>query len=268
MKRLALMLFIMSFLPMVAHAQDLTLIDLMTLPQRLDTFAPQSTARLYRFYAEQGASITAEMSPLTDSILDPYQMIFSASGQILGVNDDAEDATDYASRLTVETTETGEHFLLATSYLHIDGYVPDFGEEVVSYNLNVSGGLIHTPDDVPSTLLDLGSVPFETTLPMQTPMIIMHFEGVANQTLTISASNATTDVVMMLFDSVGNRLAVNDDAESLELLQATDSALEGVVLPATETYILLVSVVDALHADAEQTEEPLGELTLQASLSE
>ena len=268
MKRFALMGLIVVLMPMIALAQDPTLIDLMTLPQRLDTFAPQSTARLYRFYAEQGASITSEMSPLTDSILDPYQMIFSASGQLLGVNDDAEDATDYASRLTVEPTEDGEHFLLATSYLHIDGYVPDFGGEVISYNLNVSGELINQPDDVSSTLLDLGSIPFETTLPMQTPMIIMRFDGVANQTLTISASNATTDVVMMLFDSVGNRLAVNDDAESLELPQATDSALEGVVLPATETYILLVSVVDALHADAEQTEEPLGELTLQASLSE
>ena len=58
MKRFALMGLIVVLMPMIALAQDPTLIDLMTLPQRLDTFAPQSTARLYRFYAEQGASIT------------------------------------------------------------------------------------------------------------------------------------------------------------------------------------------------------------------
>ncbi|MFZ4826615.1 MAG: hypothetical protein ACOYLB_04610 [Phototrophicaceae bacterium] len=268
MKRFALIWFMVALLPWIAQAQDLTLIDLITVPQRSDTFAPQSTARLYRFYAESGATITSDMSPLAESALDPYQMVFSASGQILGVNDDAPDATDYASRLMVDTTESGEHFLLATSYLHIDGYVPDFGEEVVSYNLNVQGSLMPQPEDASSTLLDLGSVPFETTLPMQTPMLLMRFAGVENQSVNITASNATTDMVLMLFDGEGNRLAVNDDAESLELPHVTDAALEGIVLPTTGTYLLLATMIDALDAGYVLGEEPLGELTFQASLAE
>ncbi len=268
MKRFALIWFMVALLPWIAQAQDLTLIDLITVPQRSDTFAPQSTARLYRFYAESGATITSDMSPLAESALDPYQMVFSASGQILGVNDDAPDATDYASRLMVDTTESGEHFLLATSYLHIDGYVPDFGEEVVSYNLNVQGELMPQPEDASSTLLDLGSVPFETTLPMQTPMLLMRFAGVENQSVNITASNATTDMVLMLFDGEGNRLAVNDDAESLELPHVTDAALEGIVLPTTGTYLLLATMIDALDAGYVLGEEPLGELTFQASLAE
>ncbi|MEO0564605.1 MAG: PPC domain-containing protein, partial [Chloroflexota bacterium] len=75
------------------------------------------------------------------------------------------------------------------------------------------------------------------------PVFYYTFQGEAGQRLNIVMDTNDIDAALHLYGPDGSRLAVNDDAETIRVLNPTDSAIENFTLPTSGTYLVMATDV-------------------------
>jgi len=208
------------------------------------------TAKLYAFNATQGDQVTVTMAPADDATFDPYLVVLGAAGQVLGV-DDNSGSVERAAQVTVNIPFNGTYFALATDFTAVDGIQVNTFPEAQTFLLSVGGNTY--PPEVAEQLfyfrtpLQTGTS-FEGYSSPPEPVYYFAFEGEAGDTVSLVLTSLDIDTLVMLFDDNGDRIAINDDAETLMLPNATDSAIETLELPTDGAYLVFATVINFYEA--------------------
>lgn len=175
-------------------------------------------AQLYSFDATEGDLVTATMISMNEDLLDPFILLFGPSGQLLAADDDAGGSSN-AQIDGFEVVESGNHYLLASSYdviftmfeLGTDVVALSEDEEMVGFELTVEGHNKSGEDHLYETT-DVGdSTDIEIT--EEAPIGYVVFEAEEGDTITLYADSDEVDTLLYLFDAEGKLVAVNDDVD-------------------------------------------------------
>ena len=201
------------------------------------------TAKLYAFNASQGDQVTVTLSPADDATFDPYLVVLGAAGQLMGVDDDG-GAVERGAQLIVNIPVNGTYFALVTEFAAVDGnQVVEFPEPQ-EFVISVGGNTY--PPEVADQLFYFRSplelnTSFEGYSSPPEPVYYFAFEGSAGDTVTLVLTSLEIDTLVMLFDSDGNRVAINDDATIAGLPNTTDSAISDFELPEDGAYLVFAT---------------------------
>lgn len=207
------------------------------------------TAVLYGFNATEGDEVIIDMVQTgRDAELNPFVVVLGAAGELIGADDDSGE-TELAAQAVVTIPQSGSYFILASSFEAVEGIQTTFIEDPQPYTITVRGNTQPEGTNPEELIYYRADLTYNTPPAMQgystpeEPVYYQVFEGQQDDIVTVSASSEDIDTVVMLFDPYGNRVAINDDAETLMLPNFTDSAIEEYTLPYTASYMVWVSDV-------------------------
>jgi hypothetical protein len=212
------------------------------------------TAILYAFNATEGDSITVNMVQAEGSSLDPFIVVLDNFGGVVG-SDDNSGSFAGSSQLSFQAPKSGTYFVIASSAATIDGVQSEFIGQQGVYVLQVDGN--NPPPELGQDVVYArGELQYDIppevrgySAPRE-PVFYYAFQGQAGDVVTIVMNSLEMDSMLSLYDPQGIRIAVNDDARTLQLLNPSDSALEEITLPATGTYLIMATDVQFPQADA------------------
>lgn len=197
------------------------------------------TAKLYAFNATEDDQVTVTLSPAEGATFDPYLVVLGPAGQLMGA-DDNSGSVERGAQLRVDIPVNGTYFALVTDFAAVDGnQLSEFAEEQ-PYVISVGGNTY--PADVAEQLFYFRS-PLEPnssfegySSPLE-PVYYFAFEGTAGEVVSLILTSLDIDTLVMLFDTNGNRVAINDDATIAGLPNTTDSAIAEFELPRDGAYL-------------------------------
>jgi hypothetical protein len=207
--------------------------------------------RLYAFNGNEDDEVSISMTALDGARLDPMLLVFGPSGELLGLNDDANGLD---SALTVELPETGTYFVFASSFelittLMIDENTLPQGE--MNFELSITGNsLVEGMED---TLVYVAGIleadeAFQAETSDEQAAWYFVFEGSEGDVVTLLAESENFDTVLHIFSPEGERIAVNDD---YQFPDSTNSQIEALELPADGMYLVVVSDAWVMQGDTE-----------------
>lgn len=220
------------------------------------TLQDEVTAQLFAFNAMLGDTVSVTMSMDSRSTVNPFVVLLGPAGQVM--------ATGQQGSVSAPIDVPGTYFVIATTFEAIDGRSVQAYDQPQRFTISVSGNnppasatgryaFFVTPLTYDEPFEEGYSSPAE-------PVYYFAFQGRSGDDLTISmqAQQATLDPMLFLFDAEGNRIAVNDDAETLQLPSTSDAALEDVTLPGAGWYFIFATdtFFYELPAETEDTETP------------
>lgn len=255
-KRLVFLLIALLVWPVAALAQDPTPVtDMARIEVLLNGESVQHqlfenvTAVLYGFNATAGDEVTVSMAARgRNNDLNPFVVVLGPAGQLIGADDDS-GVGEYDAEAVVEIPLDGSYFVIASSFEAIEGIQTQFIEDPQPYTLTVSGN--NSPANIETDTLNYARAELTYNTPpsmqgystVEEPVYYYTFTGEQNDVVTVSVTSEDIDTVVMLFDPYGNRVAINDDAETLMLPSFSDSAIESYTLGYTASYLVFVSDV-------------------------
>lgn len=227
MKRL-LLLLILSFLLFsgisVLYAQeDLTFtVPVMNSGDVIETeFNNDVTTRLYGFLATEGDVITITMTQDGSSELDPFIVLLGSSGQVLAVDDDSGEV-ELSSRIDYVIPVSDTYFLLASSYVFVDGLLMEEGADygVMPFTLTLDGNNppaeskgLENPLTIYYGVIER-DVPFAGESTPELPVYFFLFRATAGEKVTMTMDSTDFPPILHLFDPNGARLALDIDPEA------------------------------------------------------
>lgn len=213
-------------------------------------FEGGGTAHLYRFNASAGDVVSIGMVQSPDGALDPFLVLLGPNGELIASDDDSGTEPFLSSLISdVELPADGSYFIMATSYIYIDNFLVEIGEESddqeagETYTLSVNG--ITPPEQIegfdPETIsftpLAVGdTVSGESTA--EFPVGYYVLDGTQGQTVTITAESDEFDTILHVFGPSGDRIAVNDDDDQGGTL---NSAVRDLELPEDGLYLIFAT---------------------------
>lgn len=210
------------------------------------SFSGMITANLYAFHASVGNVISIAMNQAdATSTLDPYIVLLGSRGEVLASDDDS--GGNLASLISgVTIPADGSYYVVATSYSYLNATFAEAGglTSAQPYTITLTGNTppVNMPGFDP-TLATFASTALVSGAPVQgysnaqEPVYFFTFDGNAGDIVDVVLSNATFDTLLYLFDTNGQRIAVNDDAAAGN----TTSEIRGVVLPAAGQYLVFAT---------------------------
>lgn len=186
----------------------------------------------YGLGGTEGDVVTISMTPASGSDTDPFLVLLGPNGEVLAYNDDVDfDNGDFSAQIAdVELPVTGLYFVLATTFYDLDvsGATGGAGAVYPAPYVLVADGFTEPDADDPDLDLytgftaeadDDGSVTVDgpLTIDAATPVFYIFFPAQEGQSIDLSTAlvddsdNQITDTMVYVFDSVGVRIAVNDD---------------------------------------------------------
>lgn len=218
-----------------------------------DALFDTTTARLYAFNAAEGDTVTIEMAPTDGSTIDPFLVLLGAAGQVIASNDDFRNNSPTAV-IEADIPATGSYLILATTLDYVDGAGGQaVGDgETLDYTIAMQGNTVPENNDEIIYYrfeLEYNAPSFGGYSSAEEPVYYFVFSGQAGDVVTITTSSIDIDTLLMLYDPVGDRLAVNDDSTSVELVNRTDSAISAFELPVSGEYLVFVTDVAFYEAD-------------------
>ena len=213
------------------------------------------SAQLYAFNATAGDIVTVSVVQTQNSPLDPFLVVLNNAGGVLAADDNSgEIPNSAAAQITIP--ENGTYFVIASSNSTIDGVISETLPTANPYVITVTGH--NAPAEQGErilyyrTSLTINVRPDERGYSSpQEPIYYYVFNGTAGQVVNVEMNASSLDSMLSLFDPNGNRIAVNDDATSTEVLNPRDAMLESVTLPTTGTYIIMATDVTFYQLDPE-----------------
>ncbi len=219
----------------------------------VNAFEDEINAHLYAFFGTTGDVVNITMQESPDSTLDPYLVLLGASGAVYAADDDggATPAAPFASRIQdFELPEDGVYMVLATSFtgLRRPAFVME-GEDPSPqfYEITVTGNTTPQDLDTEEFTIFYGDMSINQTstleITAQEPVFYIVFPAEAGESLTVftgdDGNGESVDTVLHLFDSEGNRIGMNDDAEGRGLFSEItfDAPSEG-------PYLILATAYD------------------------
>lgn len=212
-----------------------------------DALSGSSTAVLYGFNAVGGDTVNIDMTPINNSTIDPFLVVLGPYGEFIASDDDSGDMP-YAARLSVKVPADSSYFIIASSYGFIDGSSGlDSLKTDMPFNISISGNNLPagmTPEDETVTffrsLLD-ANVPFPDGYSSQAePVYYFRYDTPAPVTVDVTATSPNMDSLVQVFDTMGYRIAVNDNANA-PLPNQLDAGVFGVNLAEAGSYLIFVT---------------------------
>ncbi len=191
---------------------------------------------LYTFEGTAGEQVTIQLEA-TDGNLDPYLVLLGPDGEIVAENDDINFAQgNYNAAIEAFTLpETGTYTVVATRFNGQIGTTD--GDFVLTLSETTT---VATPTTA--------SIDYEETLTgtIDDTTYEYRFEFQGNRsdavTITMNATSGDLDTYLMLEDSDGNLLDLNDDVDLTS--QDLNSAIESYSLPESGTYVIVATRFD------------------------
>jgi hypothetical protein len=264
MRKIALIVLVMALSVVAVHAQEdgggdpiIPQFPLLRSGEAVSgTLEGDVTAQLFAFNAAAEDTVTVNMMMDAGSDVFPFIVLLGPAGQAV--------ATSAQGAITTDIPIPGTYFVIATTSEAIDGRIVQEYEQPQPYTLSVSG---NNPPPAANGRYAFFLTPVETgelfeegySSPSE-PVYYFAYEGSEGETITVTmvAQEASLDPMLFLFDAEGDRLAVNDDAETLQLPDPADAALEDVRLPQSGLYFIFAT--DAffyeIPNETEDTENP------------
>lgn len=224
-----------------ADPEDSSLLTLMIL---LDgdtlelTLEDSDGALLAAFNASEGDEVTVTMEA---EDIDPYLVLFGASGALVAQNDDADGLNSQIADF--EVPADGTYFILATTFSNRNNSLIESSDEL-AFTLTVEGNTQPASESEDgfsyySYTTTIGET-LELIIDEVQPAYFVTFEGAEGDELTINAPSEDNelDTLMMLFDASGKRFAVDDDSgeESLASMIETELPIDGLYFLVVTTY--------------------------------
>lgn len=211
---------------------------------------------LYGFWASAGDQITITMQPTQDSVLDPFLVLMSVSGQVLAFHDDlgTGGTLDVTAQITdFEIPADGAYLVLATRPLYLlneagseffEGYVITLEGSTPPANQGAFG-LISRPIRVGET--------YEGATSAENPIQFFYVESLEDTSyIDVTVRSTTFDPVLFSFFPDGLGARYNDDVDINRDTTAYGYAL---YIPGGEAYLLMVTGYNFPLAAAEGWDE-------------
>lgn len=220
----------------VAHAQDPHNLTVIQGGQAVEgTLQGERTAVMYGVNALEGNTLDITVTPDPNTPFTPLVVVFGPAGQVVATGED---------QFTAPIEFTGSYFVMVTTLDAVDGAGAQSFSSPLEFTLVVTGNT--PPPNAASNLayfrtdLDYGTTFEGYSSPLE-PVYYFIFEGTSSDIIDVVVTSGDIDPVVFLFDSRGERVAVNDDAETMILPSTTDAAIEGYDLPSTGLYFVFVT---------------------------
>lgn len=203
------------------------------------------TAQLFGFLGSAGDTVTISMTQEADSSLDPYLVLLGPAGQVVAKDDDGGKTAFSAQISKVELPANGSYFIIASSFRGINATFTLTDAEraaVVDETFTITvNGITAPPEDESqyfSSRLVLDE-PFDGYSTPQEPVYFFTYVATAGEVVDVTLTSEQFDTLVMVFGPGGNRIAANDDGESI----GTNSSVTGVVLEEAEKYLVFATDV-------------------------
>jgi hypothetical protein len=230
-------------------------------------FSGSNVAQLYAFNGTEGDSVTISMIQQDDAV-DPFLVLLGARGEVIGYDDDNGGDPLFSARLAdVELPYSGGYFIMATTFSNVGQEVPYEDEDAHAYELTVSGNT--QPTDVEgykedsvqyfSGPLEIGDSVSGLSTPEE-PVFYFSFIGKEKQIIDITLQSEEFDTQLQIFNPLGERIGVNDDAEESTTGHFTDSAIPQLTLPMDGKYLIFATAYSFHQATVDTYEG--GEFTI------
>ena len=225
-----------------------------------DFFEDGVYARLWTFWGAEGDLVTIRMNRAEDSLIDPYLILFSPSGEILAVDDDGGSVVRDALISEVELPADDMYLVLTTcaDYILINSNVrAQNNTEPMEYALILEG--TSEPDEDVQVVVDATEMDFGDTatleISQESPVAFATFFADEGDlvTITTSAAGGEVDTLLYLFSSDGAGIGFDDDGAAAPYSQLTD-----VEIPYTGMQLVLATSYQfhsVLQGDWENTGE-------------
>ncbi len=180
---------------------------------------------MYTFEGQTGDVVTISMAR-TSGDLDTYLLLMAPNGEKITENDDIVSGNTDSLIEAFTLPDDGTYTIVVTRYQRRTG--TSTGE----FTLTLGTG---APDDRPIVILD---EPVEGSIDDETFAIAYRFDGQENQVIDIAVrGSGDLNPQVLLLPPDGREYARNDDESNRE----TDSLIDGVRLPATGSYTIIVT---------------------------
>ena len=214
------------------------------------------TAQLYAFDGSEGDKVTVTMTQDAGSSLDPYIVLLGPYGQLIAKDDDSGKTASSAQITDAELPANGSYFIIASSFKTINAIVRASDEDVqpvdedLAYTVSVNG--ITAPPDADrqffTSRLEFG-VSSEGYSTLAEPVYYFTYVSAEdNEVVDVTLTSEDFDTLLMVFGPGGDRIAANDDGESI----GTNSAVTGVILPEQAKYLVFATDVAFPNAGNEE----------------
>ena len=205
-----------------------------------DSFTEDITARRYAFFASEGDVVSISMVQDSDSpTLDPYLVLLGPAGEMLGWDDDGGEVAFSSLISDVTIPADGAYNILATSLSGIREDSLSLGPETseLNFTISVTGNNIAPDTDTDTIIILAGRIEVGDTANLsntnEEPVYYIKFDATEGQVLEITMQSTAFDSLLFLFDTEGNRVAVDDDSAG-----GLDAQISGYVVPEDGTYLL------------------------------
>lgn len=237
---------LLAALPAAAQEEPNVSFEILESGSRIErTFQPGVGAMLFVFHGTEGDEVTVAMNQITDD-LDPFLVILGPAGEVVGSDDDGGSGPMLSAEVTATLPVTGSYLIVASSFANIDAILEAEDSEPYDYELTLEGNNLPTTPgfDPERFMLATGGdmtdgQAFEGFSNEKEPVYYYRFNAEEGERINIVVKDADFDTILHVFDSEGNRVAVNDDAEEGVL----ESAINGLEITSTGTYLVFVTDV-------------------------
>lgn len=188
-----------------------------------NTFTPEVNAHLYAFNGRANDLVTISMIQPEDSSLDPYLVLLGGDGAVVAADDDSGPRLFSAVIQNATLPSDGTYFVLATTktgerfdFEGIYGSASDIPNDL-SYEISLEGTWVEN-EELSYTASSLSNnSPLQLTVSKENPVAYASFTARSGDTITITTASAGQDMdtILYLFDTQGNRIAVNDDGDNM-----------------------------------------------------
>lgn len=251
-------------LPVVAQTDDdaprLELVLLESGASVSGEFSDEVNAHLYAFYGSAGDTVIIRMTQGPDSPLDPYLVLLGPAGEVFAADDDSGEVPLAAEISDVSLPADGTYFILATTLRGLrEGPAEedlDGMTDSLEYNLLLLGAT--TPESLEDAEefeyfagnISIGESASLTITPEE-PVFYVQFVAEAGDTISIITEEIDefVDTLLYLFDSDGNRIAVNDDIDFAG--GNYYAAIEDFTIPADGLYLVFATSFDFNRATSD-----------------
>jgi hypothetical protein len=197
--------------------------------------------QLYTFNGSEGDTVTITMSADAEG-LDTFLILLGPDGELIAHNDDADAETRNSRIEAVELPLTGTYIVMASAFENLDEQI-SFESEIPLPSTLVASGFTATEDaDVTLTTAPIAigeTVGDESTI--ENPVRYLTLDANAGQIVNVRMARVEDiDPVLHIFDSSGQRIAMDDDDDTSDTFTA-DSAVLGLGLPETGQYFIMAT---------------------------
>jgi hypothetical protein len=200
-----------------------------------------TNAVLFGFAALAGDVVDVTVTQAEDSTLDPYIVLLGSRGEVLAADDDSGEAPLASAISGVELPADGSYLILVTTFSGINQpFDPESQTEPQFFEVTVTGNSVPT-DTIEEFILFSGNIDVNAStqgasIPAE-PVFYYFLEVEEGQVLDITLTDTDYDSVLMVFDSFGERIGINDTSEIPE----ADSAVLGLEVAETGRWLIFAT---------------------------